>query len=47
VSASEGIPYVFDRFRFPRYASDFEENKHPDEPRRGELPVGGEVIGLK
>ena len=47
VLASEGIPYVFDRFRFLGYANDFEENKHPDEPRRRELPVDGEVIGLK
>lgn len=46
VLASEGVPFVFDRFRFLGYANDFEEAKHPNEPRRRELPVDGEVIGL-
>jgi murein DD-endopeptidase len=46
VLASEGVPFVFDRFRFLGYANDFEEAKHPNGPRRRELPVDGEVIGL-
>lgn len=46
VLASEGIPFVLDRFRFLGYANDFEESKHPNEARRHELPVDGEVIGL-
>jgi murein DD-endopeptidase MepM/ murein hydrolase activator NlpD len=44
---SEGVPFVFDRFRFLGYAKDFEENKHPDSPRRLEIPVEDEVIGLR
>ena len=43
---SEGVPFVFDRFRFLGYGKDFEENKHPDSPRRLEMPVEDEVIGL-
>jgi murein DD-endopeptidase len=43
---SEGVPFVFDRFRFLGYGNDFEENKHPDSPRRREMPVDGEVVGL-
>lgn len=43
---SEGVPFVFDRFRFLGYGKDFEENKHPDSPRRMEMPVEDEVIGL-
>jgi hypothetical protein len=43
---SEGVPFVFDRFRFLGYGKDFEENKHPDSPRRNEMPVEDEVIGL-
>jgi murein DD-endopeptidase MepM/ murein hydrolase activator NlpD len=46
VLASEGVPFVLDRFRFLGNANDFEENKHPNEPRRRELPIDGEVIGL-
>jgi hypothetical protein len=45
VRASEGVPSVFDRFRFLGNANDFEEAHHPNEPRRRE-PVDGEVIGL-
>lgn len=45
--ASEGVPFVLDHFRFLGYAADFEENKHPDSPRRLELPVDGEVIGVR
>ncbi|MGH7652821.1 MAG: M23 family metallopeptidase [Gemmatimonadaceae bacterium] len=46
VLASEGVPFLLDRFRFLGYAADFEENKHPDAPRRHELPAEDEVIGL-
>lgn len=46
VLASEGIPFVFDRFHFLGYGKDFEESKHPNERRRRQLPVDGEVIGL-
>jgi murein DD-endopeptidase MepM/ murein hydrolase activator NlpD len=46
VLASEGVPFVLDRFRFLGNANDFEEKKHPNEPRRRELPMDGEVIGL-
>lgn len=38
--ASEGIPYVFDRFRFLGWGKDYEPNKkHPDEPRAKEITV--------
>lgn len=47
VLASEGVPFVLDQFRFLGYGSDFEESKHPDEPRRLQLPVDGEVIGIR
>lgn len=46
VLASEGVPFLLDRFRFLGYAADFEETKHPDAPRRHELPVEDEVVGL-
>jgi Peptidase family M23 len=46
VLASEGVPFLLDRFRFLGYAADFEENKHPDAPRRHELPAEDEVVGL-
>lgn len=47
VLASEGVPFALDQFRFLGYGNDFEENKHPDEPRRLQLPVDGEVIGIR
>jgi murein DD-endopeptidase len=47
VLGSEGVPFVLDQFRFLGYGNDFEETKHPDEPRRLQLPVDGEVIGIR
>ena len=44
---AEGIPFLFDHFRFLGYGRDFEENKHPDEPRAREMPVDDEVIGVQ
>jgi murein DD-endopeptidase MepM/ murein hydrolase activator NlpD len=45
--ASEGIPYVFDRFSFLGFGADFEESHHPNEPRRNDLPIDTEVIGVQ
>jgi hypothetical protein len=42
---AEGLPFLFDHFRFLGYGKDFEENKHPDEPRANTMPVDDEVIG--
>jgi len=43
--AAEGIPFVFDRFRFLGYGKDFElEKPHPDEPRTRTLPADGTVL---
>jgi murein DD-endopeptidase MepM/ murein hydrolase activator NlpD len=44
--AAEGIPFVFDRFTFLGYGKDFEEDHHPVEPRRNEMPVDDEVIRI-
>jgi murein DD-endopeptidase MepM/ murein hydrolase activator NlpD len=44
--ASEGVPYVLDRFRYLGTANDFEETKHPDQPRANELPGENIVVGL-
>jgi hypothetical protein len=44
--ASEGIPFVFDRFTFLGYGRDFEEDRHPSEPRSREMPVDDEVLGF-
>jgi hypothetical protein len=46
VLASEGIPYVLDRYTFLGYASDFEPDKHPSIPRRAELPGNDAVVRL-
>lgn len=42
--AAEGIPFLFDRFTFIGRAETFDEQKHPNEPRRDEMPVDGEVM---
>ena len=42
--ASEGVPFVFERFRFLGHGQDFQEDKHPNEPRMSEMPVEDEVI---
>jgi len=44
---AEGIPFVFDHFRFFGFGKDFEENDHPNEPRQREMPVDDEVIGVR
>jgi murein DD-endopeptidase MepM/ murein hydrolase activator NlpD len=44
--ASEGIPFVFDRFRFLGFGRDFEEDRHPGEPRHPEMTIDDEVIGV-
>ena len=44
VLAAEGIPFVFDHFRFLGYGHDFDESKHPNLPRLHEMPVDDEVI---
>ena len=41
---SEGVPFLFKHFRFLGYGRDFEEDKHPDEPRTMEMPADDEVI---
>ena len=41
---AEGIPFVFDHFRFLGYGKDFEESHHPNEPRQREMPMDDEVI---
>lgn len=45
--AAEGIPFVFDRFTFLGHGRDFEEGRHPNEPRKLDLPVDDEVIGIR
>jgi len=46
VLASEGIPYVLDRYTFLGYAKDLDPDKHPSIPRRAELPGNDAVVGL-
>jgi hypothetical protein len=41
---AEGIPFLFDHFRFLGYGHEFEESHHPDEPRANTMPVDDEVI---
>jgi len=43
---AEGIPFLFDHFRFLGYGRDFEESHHPDEPRVRTMPIDDEVIGV-
>jgi murein DD-endopeptidase len=42
--AAEGIPFLFDRFRFFGLGKDFEQDHHPDLPRSRTLPADGSVI---
>ena len=44
VLASEGTPYVFDRFRFLGFGKDFEEDHHLDLPRSRTLPINDSVV---
>lgn len=42
--AAEGIPFIFDKFRFLGFGKDFEQDHHPDFPRSLTLPVDDSVI---
>jgi hypothetical protein len=42
--AAEGLPYVFEKFRFFGFGRDFEMEKHPDEPRSLSLPRDDTVV---
>jgi murein DD-endopeptidase len=44
--AAEGIPFIFDRFRFLGFGKDFEEDRHPDLPRSRTLPMDDSVISF-
>jgi murein DD-endopeptidase len=45
--AAEGVPWVFDSFRFLGWGREFEINKpHPDEPRQMSLPADDSVISI-
>jgi murein DD-endopeptidase len=44
VLASEGTPFVFDRFRFLGFGKDFEEDHHVDLPRSRTLPMDDSVV---
>jgi hypothetical protein len=45
--AAEGIPFVFDKFRFLGFGKDFEEDRHPDLPRSRTLPMDDSVVGFR
>ena len=45
--AAEGIPFIFDRFRFLGFGKDFEEDHHPDLPRSRTLPTDDSVITFR
>jgi murein DD-endopeptidase len=42
--AAEGIPFIFDKFRFLGFGKDFEEDHHPDLPRSHTLPMDDSVV---
>ncbi|HEY1938509.1 MAG TPA: M23 family metallopeptidase [Candidatus Angelobacter sp.] len=42
--AAEGIPFIFDKFRFLGFGKDFEEDHHPDLPRSRTLPADDSVV---
>jgi hypothetical protein len=44
--AAEGIPFIFDKFRFLGFGKDFEEDRHPDLPRSRMLPADDSVIAF-
>jgi hypothetical protein len=44
--AAEGVPFVFDRFRFLGFGKDFEEDHHPDLPRSQSLPMDDSVVAF-
>lgn len=41
---AQGLPFVFDRFTFIGHGRDFEEDHHPVEARRDEMPIDDDVI---
>jgi murein DD-endopeptidase len=45
--AAEGIPFIFDRFRFLGFGKDFEEGHHPDLPRSRMLPMDDSVLSFR
>jgi hypothetical protein len=45
--AAEGIPFVFDKFRFLGFGKDFEEDRHPDHPRSQTLPMDDSAVGFR
>ena len=45
--AAEGIPYVFEKFRFLGLGRDFEMDKHPDEARSLSLPMDDTVLSFQ
>ena len=45
--AAEGIPFVFDKFRFLGFGKDFEQDRHPDLPRSRTLPMDDSVVGFQ
>jgi hypothetical protein len=45
--AAEGIPFVFNKFRFLGFGKDFEEDRHPDLPRSRTLPMDDSVVGFQ
>jgi hypothetical protein len=42
--AAEGIPYVFENFRFLGFGKEFEMDKHPDQLRSFSLPMDDTVL---
>lgn len=44
--ASEGIPFVFEKFRFLGFGKDFEEDRHPDLSRSRMLPMDDSVVSF-
>jgi hypothetical protein len=44
--AAEGIPFIFNQFRFLGFGKDFEQDHHPDLPRSRSLPMDDSVISF-
>ena len=45
--ASEGLPFIFERFRFLGFGKDFELDRHPDLPRSRALPADDSVVSFR
>jgi hypothetical protein len=45
--ASEGLPFIFERFRFLGFGKDFELERHPDLPRSRALPADDSVVTFR